>query len=265
MEDRLSGVAFGGPFDRLGALIIRERMTRFSGGALSSLWAYLMPVGWIVVVVVAFRLLGRTTPIHADPAVFVATGILPYAVFRQTISSLMRAAIANRYLVYLRPVDTTEVLVASAVTELLNMLVLAGLVFGGTILLLAADTPADVLRVLLGLSLAWALGAGVGQLASALGQWSDTLARTIPLALRPMFWLSGVFFTATELGGGAQAVLWWNPLFHAIELLREGYFLGYRSPISSVWYPALIALGCHLVATAIQQRVHAANAARHRI
>jgi ABC-type polysaccharide/polyol phosphate export permease len=265
MTDEPFGVALAGPLERLGTLVVRERKTRFSGGALSSLWAYLTPIGWIVIVVVAFQLLGRTTPIHADMAVFVAAGILPYAVFRQIITSMTRAAVANRYLRHFPPVDMAEIVMASAVLELLNMLILAVVIFGGTMILTGADAPDDVLRVLIGLGLAWVLGAGVGRLAATLGQMSDTLARAIPLALRPMFWLSGVFFTATELGGRALDVLWWNPLFHAIEFLREGYFLGYSSPIATAWYPLAFGLACLLASVCIERRVWQSNRARYRI
>jgi ABC-type polysaccharide/polyol phosphate export permease len=258
-------VTLASPLDRWAALVVRERKTRFSGGALSSLWAFVTPVGWIVIVVLAFQYLGRAVPIHAPMALFVASGILPYAVFRQTISSLMRAVIANRYLSYIQPVGPADILIASALLELLNTIVLAVLLFGGMLLVLSAPLPADPLRVMLGLALAWALGAGFGHLAASLGQWSDTLSRAIPLALRPLFWLSGVFFTATELGGQAQAALWWNPLFHAIEILREGFFLGYVSPISDAWYPLAVALGCYLGAVPVGRFLRARNAARHRI
>jgi ABC-type polysaccharide/polyol phosphate export permease len=263
--DPNGGVTYASPLDRWAALVVRERKTRFSGGALSSLWAFVTPVGWIVIVVLAFEYLGRAVPIHAPMALFVASGILPYAVFRQTVSSLMRAVIANRYLSYIQPVGPADILIASAMLELLNTIVLAVLLFGGMVLVLAAPLPADPLRVMLGLALAWALGAGFGHLAASLGQWSDTLSRAIPLALRPLFWLSGVFFTATELGGQAQAALWWNPLFHAIEILREGFFLGYVSPISDAWYPLAVALGCYLGAVPVGRFLRARNAARHRI
>lgn len=265
MKDTTSGVALGGPLQRLATLIVRERKTRFSGGALSSLWAYVTPVGWIALVVVAFQFLGRTTPIHAPMALFVATGILPYAVFRQVVTSMMRSVIANRYLVYFPPVDATEILLASALLELLNTMIVAVIIFGGIMLIYEVGAPADLLMVLYGLALAWVLGTGFGRLAAALGQWSDTLARVIPLALRPLFWLSGIFFTATELGGGAQALFWWNPLFHAIEILREGYFLGYASPISSGWYPLVVALSFYLCSLLIETYVRASNSARHQL
>jgi ABC-type polysaccharide/polyol phosphate export permease len=258
-------VSSAGGLRRLGVLVTRERRTRFSGGALAPYWAYLIPVGWIVLVVLAFQFLGRATPIQAPTALFVATGILPYAVFRQVISSLMRAVIANRYLLYFSPISTGDILLASAVLELANALIVATILFAGLVILHEAALPVDLLRVLCGICLAWALGAGFGRLAAALGQWSDTMYRIIPLLLRPMFWLSGVFFTATELGGAAQGLFWWNPLFHAIEILREGFFLGYVSPISSLWYPIACALSLVLISFGIERRVRLGHYARHRL
>jgi ABC-type polysaccharide/polyol phosphate export permease len=250
-------------FSRLVALIDRERHTRFAGGSLSSLWAYLTPIGWIVLVVLAFAWLGRTIPILAPMPIFVAAGILPYAMFRQVISSLMRTVISNRHLLYLPPVTTGDILLASALLELLNMIVTTTVIFGALWLFLGADAPHDPLRAIWGMALAWALGAGFGRLAAVLGLWSDTLYRSIPLLLRPMFWISGVFFTATELGGMALDALSWNPLFHVIETLREGLFLGYVSPLGDSNYPLYVAVGFYLLSLVFERWIEAARLSRH--
>jgi len=250
-------------FSRLVALILREKSTRFAGGALSSLWAYVTPVGWIVLVVLAFGWLGRTIPILAPMPVFVAAGILPYAMFRQVITSLMRTVISNRHLLYLQPITTGDILLASGLLEMINMIVTSTVIFGALWLFLGADAPHDPLRAIWGMALAWALGAGFGRLAAVLGVWSDTLYRSIPLLLRPMFWISGVFFTASELGGMALASLSWNPLFHAIETLREGLFLGYVSPLGDSWYPLSVAVGFYLLSLVIERWIEAGRLARH--
>lgn len=263
MQDMQTGPGAADLPARLAALMERERRTRFAGGKLGPLWAYLTPLGWILLVVLAFDWLGRSVPIAAPMPIFVASGILPYAMFRQVVASLMRSVIANRHLVYLRPVDSTEILLASALLELLNMVVIAVLIFGLLWLWLAPDAPADLLTAAWGMALAWGLGTGVGRLAAALGQVSDTAYRAIPLALRPMFWISGIFFTATELGGAAQALLWWNPLLHAVEILREGLFPAYVSPIADSGFPLAVALGFHLAAIVLERRTRTGHLARH--
>ena len=53
------------PFhQRVGALIRRERATRFPGGAIGYLWAYLTPVSFIFLIVIFFKIIQRTTPIN---------------------------------------------------------------------------------------------------------------------------------------------------------------------------------------------------------
>ena len=250
---------------RIAALIRRERRTRFAGGAFGYLWTFLTPLAWIALVVLTFRLLNRAPPVDVSPEIFVATGILPYVTFRQTVSALSRSAIANRYLLYFAPVSMAEILLATAVLELLNLMVTATLIFGLILILQHGPLPHDPLRVFLGLVLAWGLGAGFGRFAAVLGQWSDTFARALPWLLRPVFWVSGIFYIASEMPGSAQALLVFSPLLHAIEILRQGFFLGFVSPISSPWIPASVALSFYLASLLIERFVRQQRRTRHRI
>ena len=40
---------------------------------------------------------------------------------------------------------------------------------------------------------------------------------------------------------GAQELIWWSPLLHITEIMREGYFLGFSSQFALPWYPVLVA------------------------
>lgn len=252
-------------FQRIGALIRRERATRFSGGAIGYLWAYLTPVAFIAIIAVSFRILHRLPPIYVSTELFVATGILPYLMFRQTLGSMTRTVISNRYLLYFTPVNATDLFLATAILELLNLIVTVVIIFSLIMVFSGGSAPADILGVVNGFFMAWAIGMGFGRFVAVLGQWSDTLARMVPLALRPMFWISGIFYTATELPSSGIQVLWYNPLFHAIELVREGFFLGYHSQISSAWYPASFALVFYLLSLVLERYVVDNRRARHRL
>ncbi|MFG5384129.1 ABC transporter permease [Yoonia sp. R2-816] len=258
-------VSVASQIERLEALVERERQTRFSGGAFGYLWAYSTPVAWIAFVVIFFWILGRTPPIAVGAEIFVATGILPYALYRQTITSMMRTLIASRYMAYYTPVNGQDILLASAVLELVNMILTSLLIFGGIILLFGTPLPANLLVVYAAMAMAWALGVGMGSLFAAIGQASDSFARAVPLVLRPLFWISGIFFTATELPAQAQALFWWNPLFHCIEALREGFFIGYQSPVAELWYPAVIAVSCYLASAVVERHIRHRRLARHHL
>ncbi len=227
-------------FARIAILMERERKTRFSAGKLGYLWAYITPVVWIALIVTLFWVLQRTTPIHVPVEIFIATGILPYLVFRQTVTALSRTLTANRYLRYLRPVSNSDIMSATMLLEAFNMVTIAALIFGGISILFGSSLPVSPAGVLFSLALAWGIGCGVGRFVAAAGLLSDAFARSVPLLLRPLFWLSGIFYTATDLSQEIQSILWYSPFLHITELVRQSYFLGYTSPIASVWYPIAI-------------------------
>ncbi|MBY6172660.1 ABC transporter permease [Mameliella alba] len=231
----------------------RERKTRFAGGALGYVWAYITPAVWIALIVGLFICLERRPPIDAGLEVFVATGILPYVIFRQTVTALSRVLSAHRYMRYFSAISTDNILWSSMLLEGLNLLVSALMVFGTVTLVFGAGLPEALPRVLFALWLTWMLGCGIGRFAAIAGQMSDTFARSLPLVLRPFFWLSGIFYTAAELPGPVQEMLWYSPFLHVTEIMREGYFLGFSSQFADAWYPIAVAAGFFLASVPLEQ------------
>lgn len=241
-------------------LLERERRTRFAGGLLGYLWAYITPSVWIAFIVYLFWALERTAPIHVGLEIFVATGVLPYVFFRQTVTSLSRAIAAHRYMLYFPSVSQDDILWASMLLEGFNLMVSAVLIFGFVTIAFGGDLPTSVPGVLFGLSLAWILGCGFGRFVAYGAQLSDTFARAVPLVLRPFFWLSGIFYIAAELPGRAQELMWFSPFLHITEILRQGYFLGFTSDFADAWYPIAVAAAFYLASVPLER-----FAKRHRI
>ena len=235
-------------FTRIAVLLERERKTRFSGGKLGYLWAYITPVVWIALIVALFWVLQRTPPIHVRAEIFIATGILPYLIFRQTVTSLSRTLAASRYMRYLRPVSNNDIMLATMLLEGFHTLTTAALIFAGVTLVFGSLPPSSMPGVVFSVALAWGIGCGVGRFVAAAGLLSDAFARAVPLILRPLFWLSGIFYTATDLSKEVQDILWYSPFLHITELVRQSYFLGYSSPIASIWYPIAVA-SCFFLAS----------------
>jgi capsular polysaccharide transport system permease protein len=252
-------------FDRIAAMVEREQRTRYAGGPLGYFWAFAGPIAWIAYVVVFFRVIGRNPPMLVGVEIFVATGILPYALFRQNIASVMRTVIANRQMTAFHPINNHELVIATSVLEFSTNLMTASVIFGVFAILFEVPLPASLPKVLLSLYATWVLGVGVGALFACVGQVSDSFHRGVQIVMRPLFWISGLFFTATELPESAIALFWWNPLFHCIELLREGFFLGFDSPIASLWYPIVFGTACFLISLPIMSFVEKYRLARHTI
>ena len=252
-------------FQRIFALMERERLTRFSGGRLGAAWAILTPVAWITFVVILFRALDRTPAMHVGPEIFVATGVLPYISFRQAVTSMARAYPAHRYMRYIRPVTLNDILLSTILLEALNMMLAAVVIFGLVTLLFGAALPANLPMVMIGFGLAWFLAAGVGRFVAILGLRSDSFARTVPILLRPLFWVSGIFYTAAELPEALQAVLWYSPLLHVTEIIRTGYFAVYGSPIATIWFPIGVACSFYIASVIAELRFIRNRSLRFRI
>lgn len=254
-----------GSFRRIVVLLDRERKTRFAGGMLGYLWAYITPAVWITLIVGLFVYLQRTPPIDAGLEIFVATGILPYVAFRQTVTALSRVLSAHRYMRYFSTVSTDDILWSSMILEGLNLIVSALLIFGVVTIFFGAALPNALPSVLFALAIAWILGCGVGRFVAIGSQLSDTFARAVPLALRPFFWLSGIFYTAAELSGPVREILWFSPFLHVTEMLREGYFLGFSSQFASAWYPILVAAGFFLLSLPLERFANSRRIMRGRL
>lgn len=239
-------------FERILILLERERKTRFAGGLLGYLWAYITPSVWIALIVVLFWALERTAPIHVGLEIFVATGILPYVFFRQTVTSMSRALSAHRYMLYFRSVKQDDILWANMLLEGFNLLISAVLIFGVITIVFGASLPASVPGALFGLSLAWMLGCAFGRFAAFGGQLSDTFARAVPLVLRPFFWLSGIFYVAAELPVRVQELLWFSPFLHITEILRDAYFVGFTTSFADAWYPIAVAAVFYLASVPLE-------------
>ncbi len=239
----------------ISAIMEREITTRFSGGSFGHAWAIIIPVSWVIAITLFFRWMGRDTPIPVSLPLFLATGMLPYLMFRQTITSMMRALRSNKHLITLGPAEPEDIFTAIALLELLNALLITTVVLSITLVWTGLPEIQSPLLALWGLTLACTLGMALGRLAAVLSLVSDSTMRLIPILLRPFFWLSGIFFIAAEVPRWALDWLWFNPLFHAIELMRSGFFADFTSDFAAPIVPITAILALYLTSRLIEAAI----------
>ena len=228
------------------ALVVRDIKTRFSGGTLGYGWAVIIPVAWIIAIATFFHWIGRQSPIATDLPVFVATGMLPYLVFRQVISTMMRVCRNERHLLTLGPSEPEDLFTAAGISEAINMVLVIAVIAALMTAVSVVPMPGDPMGVVAALALGWALGLAVGRLAAVAAAISDFAQRLVPILLRPFFWISGIFFVAAELPPEIAQYLWWNPLLHVVELLRSAYFGNFDSQIADPIVPVVAIFVCYL-------------------
>lgn len=228
-----------GQFEVLNALILREIKTRFGSHHLGYLWALIEPTLWIGTFVGMFYLFGRTAPNSMDTVSFIATGLIPFILFRETCGRAVAAISANKGLLFYPQIQPLDLVMARVVLESVTLLLVFAVIvataasFDGT-----WPVVADWLEFVLGFLAAGALGGSLGLVLVALGVFFPVVERLYGPVLRPLFWVSGIFFTANGLPAAARHAMLLNPVLHIVEFVRGGWFVEYEPEYASASYVA---------------------------
>jgi capsular polysaccharide transport system permease protein len=215
-------------------LIIRETRTRFGDSRLGYSWALIEPILHIVLLSAVFSLLMRgRPPIGTHFFVFYYTGLVPYHVFVHISTSMMHGITSNGSLLQLPPVKPFDVILARGLLEFATDLVVAVSLLAGFAAIGIPAMPDDLWGVAMALVVTALLGCGVGFLNAALQTLFRSWDKLQNNATRLLYFFSGIFYVPGMMPDWARDTLAWNPLLHAIDWFRAGFFLSITSRIGS--------------------------------
>lgn len=224
------------------ALFIRELKNRFGLFRLGYIWAIAEPVAFIGVLSVIRQAFG-TQPISgvAYP-LFFASGILPYLYFQTSVTQSLTAIEGNLALLTYKAVKPSDGVIAKCLVEIVIytvtgiaiIAVMANFWFPFRI-----ENALGVIAVIICLVL---LTLGISFITAVLGPLHHESKKVVPILMRPLFFLSGVFFAADSLPHHAREILLYNPLMQIMELLRHYLFASYQSNEGSLPYLFLCSL-----------------------
>jgi capsular polysaccharide transport system permease protein len=237
------------------AVVLRETRTRFGAHKLGYLWALLEPTIVIVTFFWFFRVTHRAPPSGMDLWTFIATGVLPYTLFQSSVTRVADSVNGNKALLYYPQVKPIDLAIARSALEAATFTaVFLVLMFGHCLVTQSCEID-NPLRVVAGLALASALGSSIGLIFCALSQISNIADRVRGPVLRPLFWISGIFFTAESLPEGARDGLLVNPVLHCTELVRDGWFASYSDEHVDVFYVLAFVFGFLLLGLVLERAV----------
>lgn len=226
------------------ALLLRELKTRFGGQWLGAVWTIgepLVHVGLMLLILGYWR--HRLLP-GVDYVMFLITGLVPFFMFRSLALRVMGAVDANMGLFAYRQVKPFDALISRAALEtglysIVYVVLLAMLAWLGLDVL--PDRPLELIGVS---ALFLVSGFGLGTMLAVLTDDATQVRSFVRLAFWPLYLLSCVILPVQTLPPDVRKWLLWNPILHALELLRGFYFTGYRPlPEASLAYVGFFALG----------------------
>ena len=101
---------------------------------------------------------------------------------------------------------------------------------------------ADPLRLLAALGLLYVFGCGMALLSCLIATSYGEVQKIIPMILRPLYFISGIFFALSNIPSDYRIYFLWNPMLHALELIRDACFASFETVGGSWLYLSLFSV-----------------------
>jgi len=226
----------------IGALLMREVLTRYGRHNLGFLWLFIEPMLFTLGVTALWTALkavhGSSIPITA----FALTGYSSVLLWRNMPNRCVGAVVPNLALMYHRNVRIIDIFLSRLLLEVagatMSFLILSiAFISVGWIVL-----PEDMLLVVAGwLMLAW-FGTALAIMLASFAEEYETVEKLWHPGSYLLFPLSGAAFLVDALPVEAQRLVLFLPMVHATEAIREGFFGSQMHAHYDLWYMAKVNL-----------------------
>lgn len=241
-------------FRVIGALLMREIITRYGRHNIGFLWLFVEPMMFTLGVTTLWTLSGASHGSNLPIAAFALTGYSSVLLWRNMPGRCSGAITPNLSLMYHRQVKVIDIFASRLLLEIAGTtasFITLGIVFTAIGWI---KPPEDILKVMFGWSmLAW-FGASLGLLIGALSERSEIVEKLWHPASYLLFPLSGAAFMVDWLPSAGQKFVLLLPMVHGVEILREGYFGSAVHAHYDMTYMAIINL-CIMLFGLTQERI----------
>ena len=211
------------------ALMMREVHTIYGTSRLGYLWALIQTVLGIGLFWAIRYFAGAAAPHGMHILMFMLAGFGFFNMFSGILNKCMSAVNGNRALLTFPQVTPVDLMISRAIIVWATELVAAFLLIGIGMLFGMPFYLSDFGGLLFLLLLTPLLGLGVGMMFASLAVLYPTLEKIVPMVMRIMFFVSGLFYSATMLPSYLLQYLWYNPILQIIEWARACLSKGYST------------------------------------
>lgn len=208
----------------IGALLMREVLTRYGRHNIGFLWLFVEPMMFTVGVTALWTLAKATHGSSLPIVAFAVTGYSSVLLWRNMPGRCSNAIEPNLSLMYHRHVKIIDIFLSRILLEIggtTTSFIALLLIFNAVGMMKA---PEDVIKIILGwFMLAW-FGASLALVIGTLAARSEIIEKIWHPISYLLFPLSGAVFMVDWLPAPAQKLALMLPMVHGVEVLREGYF-----------------------------------------
>ena len=168
---------------------------------------------------------------------FMITGFVPFMLFRECMNQLQGSIKQNKSLLGFPQVTTFDVIAARALLEVAVLSTVFAVMITGAHIIGLEVRVQNPLGVMAALALLALFGTGIGFSLACIVPLIPSLGQLMNVVFaRPLFYASGLFFTADSIPHPYLDYILLNPLLHMIELLRSSFFYSFETTHASWRY-----------------------------
>lgn len=208
----------------IGALLMREVLTRFGRHNIGFLWLFVEPMLFTLGVTALWSVAGAGHVSSLPIMAFALTGYSSVLLWRNMPSRCIGAITPNLALMYHRHVKVVDIFAARLLLEA------AGATISFTVLGIFfyiigwISPPEDISKMLFAWFMIGWFGFSLAIFMGSLSEQSEIVDKLWHPFSYLLFPLSGAAFMVDALPKTAQELVLLLPMVHGVELLREGYF-----------------------------------------
>ena len=227
----------------IGALMMRELVTRFGRENIGFLWIMAEPLLFAVLVGIVWRYMRGPEEHGVSIVAFVATGYLPLTFFRNSVLRAVRIFSVNSGLMYHRQVKVLDFGFVRVLIEMIGAMMAYLFIAAALTAVNEFPIPSDVTALIWGWLLYCLFTFSLCLVLAPLSEMSDVLEKVMPVTTYIMIPFSGTFNMTSWLAPQAQRAMYYSPFVHGLEMMRYGVF----GPAVNAQWDASVPLAASLV------------------
>lgn len=227
----------------IGALLMREIITRYGRNNIGFLWLFIEPLMMTVFIVMMWKFARADQVSSLNIVAFVLTGYPMAMMWRNASNRAIGAISGNMSLLYHRNVRVLDTIFARVLLEIAGATIAQIAIMAVLLAMRWIEWPADIFYMLLAWLLMALFALGLGLVICSIAFKFDAFGKLWGTFSFVMLPLSGAFFFVSTLPQQAQEYVLWIPMVHGTEMFRQGYFGSSMLTMENPWYLLL----CDLV------------------
>lgn len=226
----------------IGALLMREVITRYGRHNIGFLWLFFEPMLFTLGITTLWVLSKATHGSNLPITTFSLTGYSSILLWRNCSNRIVKAIEVNHSLMYHRNVRVIDVFsarilleIAGATSSFITLTILFSIIG-------LMKPPVDILTVIIAwVLLAW-FAYALSLIVGAASERSEIVERVWHIFTYLMFPLSGAAYMVDWLPKSTQQMALWIPMVHGTEMIRHGFFGSAVHTYEDPYYLALVNL-----------------------